>query len=251
GRGRPAQGHAEPERRRHRRQAHQHLPLRHLSAHPQGSSPGRRGACQGSPRVNAPLIGKNGLSRRAMVFSVLSPSGALVIGVPMAARAALQPPLMADGTNPAKEMTAFLVIEPNNTVTIRVPHQEMGQGTTTGLAMLLAEELECDWAHVKVEYASANRNSRAGGNLYGRMQTVGSSGLRTSVTIMQQAGASARERLRMAAANVWKIDPADCTLSAGKCLHKASNRSLDYGALAAAAAAVQLPAEPAVNKPAN
>lgn len=201
--------------------------------------------------MNAPLIGKNGLSRRALVFSGLSATGALVIGVPMAARAALQPPLMADGTNPAKEMTAFLVIEPNNTVTIRVPHQEMGQGTTTGLAMLLAEELECDWAQVKVEYASANRNSRAGGNLYGRMQTVGSSGLRTSVTMMQQAGASARERLRIAAADVWKIDPADCTLSAGKCLHKASNRSLDYGALAAAAAAVQLPAEPAVKNPAN
>lgn len=190
------------------------------------------------------------LSRRAVVFSGLSATGALVIGVPMTAEAMMQPPVMADGTNPAKEMTAFLVIEPNNAVTIRVPHQEMGQGTTTGLAMLLAEELECDWAQVKVEYASANRNSRAGGNLYGRMQTVGSSGLRTSVTMMQQAGASARERLRMAAADVWKIDPADCTLSAGKCLHKASNRSLDYGALAAAAAAVQLSAEPAVKNPA-
>ena len=201
--------------------------------------------------MNAPLIGKDGLSRRAVVFSGLSATGALVIGVPVAASAVLQPPLMADGTNPAREMTAFLVIEPNNTVTIRVPHQEMGQGTTTGLAMLLAEELECDWAQVKVEYASANRNARAGGNLYGRMQTVGSSGLRTSVTMMQQAGASARERLRIAAAERWKIDPADCTLSAGKCLHRASNRSLDYGALAAAAAVVQLPAEPAVKNPAN
>ena len=64
----------------------------------------------------------------------------------------------------------------------------MGQGTTTALAMLVAEELECEWAKVKVEYASANRNSKAEGKLYGRMQTVGSSGLRTSVSMMQQAG---------------------------------------------------------------
>ncbi|HEX3363625.1 xanthine dehydrogenase family protein molybdopterin-binding subunit, partial [Phenylobacterium sp.] len=189
------------------------------------------------------------LSRRALVFSGLSVTGALVIGVPMTAEAALQPPVMADGTNPAKEMTAFLIIERDNAVTIRVPHQEMGQGTTTALAMLVAEELECDWAKVKVEYASANRNSRAGGNLYGRMQTVGSSGLRTSVSMMQQAGASARERLRLAAAEQWKVDPADCAVSAGKCVHKASNRSLDYGALAPAAAAVQLPAEPAIKTP--
>jgi len=189
------------------------------------------------------------LSRRAVVFCGLSATGALVIGVPADARAAMQPAAMADGTNPAKEMTAFLVIEPDNTVTIRVPHAEMGQGTSTALAMLVAEELECDWAKVRVEYASANRNARADGKLYGRMQTVGSSGLRTSVAMMQQAGASARERLRLAAADHWKIDPADCAIASGKCVHKASNRSLDYGALAAAAAAVQLPAEPAIKTP--
>ena len=195
--------------------------------------------------MNAPAF-----SRRGLIFTGLSATGALVIGIPMEAEAGPQPPVMADGANPAKELTAFLIIEPDNTVTVRVPHQEMGQGTTTALAMLTAEELECDWAKVRVEYASANRNSRAGGALYGRMQTVGSSGLRTSVTMMQQAGASARERLRIAAADRWKIDPADCTVSSGKCLHKASNRSLDYGALAAAAAAVQLPAEPAIKTPA-
>jgi isoquinoline 1-oxidoreductase beta subunit len=189
------------------------------------------------------------LSRRAIVFCGLSATGALVIGVPVDARAAMQPPVMADGTNPAKEMTAFLVIEPDNTVTVRVPHAEMGQGTSTALAMLVAEELECDWAKVRVEYASANRNARTESKLYGRMQTVGSSGLRTSVTMMQQAGASARERLRLAAADHWKIDPADCAIASGKCVHKASNRSLDYGALAAAAAAVQLPAEPAIKTP--
>ena len=189
------------------------------------------------------------LSRRSLVFSGLSATGALVIGVPALASARLQPPVMADGTNPAREMTAFVIIEPDNTVTVRAPHAEMGQGTTTSLAMLVAEELECDWTKVKVEYASANRNARAQGKLYGGMQTVGSAGVRSSVAMMQQAGASARERLKLAAAERWKIDPADCTVASGRCVHKASNRSLDYGSLAAAAAAVQLPAEPAIKTP--
>ena len=189
------------------------------------------------------------LSRRAVVFSSLSAAGGLMIGVPVAAQAKGQPPLVADGTNPAKEMTAFLIIEPDNTVTVRVPHQEMGQGTSTALAMLVAEELECDWAKVRVEYASANRNARAGGKLYDSMQTVGSRGVRTSVSMMQQAGASARERLRIAAAERWKIDPADCSVADGKCLHKATNRSADYGSLAPAAATVQLPVEPKIKSP--
>jgi isoquinoline 1-oxidoreductase beta subunit len=189
------------------------------------------------------------LSRRAIVLTGLSAAGGLMIGVPMDAEAGPQPPVMADGTNPAKELTAFLIIEPDNTVTVRVPHQEMGQGTTTALAMLTAEELACDWSKVRVEYASANRNARSGGKLYDRMQTVGSSGLRTSVKMMQQAGASARERLRLAAAQQWKIDPADCVVGSGKCLHKASNRVADYGALAAAAAAVTLDKEPEIKTP--
>ncbi|HTM20240.1 MAG TPA: molybdopterin cofactor-binding domain-containing protein, partial [Kofleriaceae bacterium] len=111
------------------------------------------------------------------------------------------------------------------------------------------EELECDWAKVRVEYASANRNARAGGKLYDSMQTVGSRGVRTSVKMMQQAGASARERLRVAAAQQWKVDPADCTVASGKCLHKATSRALDYGALAAAAATVQLASEPGIRAP--
>jgi isoquinoline 1-oxidoreductase beta subunit len=188
------------------------------------------------------------LSRRAIVLTGLSAAGGLMIGVPMA-DAGPQPAVMADGTNPAKELTAFLIIEPDNTVTVRVPHQEMGQGTTTALAMLTAEELACDWSKVRVEYASANRNARSGGKLYDRMQTVGSSGLRTSVKMMQQAGASARERLKVAAAQAWNIDPGDCAVASGKCLHKASNRVLSYGALAAAAAAVTLDKEPEIKTP--
>lgn len=188
-------------------------------------------------------------SRRAVVFAGLSAAGGLMIGVPLVGQAEPQSTLPADGANPAPELSAFLIIEPDNTVTVRVPQQEMGQGIATGLAMLVAEELECDWAKVRFEYASANRNARTGGKLYDSMVTASSRGLRGSAGMMQQAGASARERLRLAAAQLWKVDPADCSISAGRCLHKASNRSADYGALAAAAAAVTLAAEPAIKTP--
>ncbi len=195
------------------------------------------------------LMQASALSRRSVVFAGLSAAGGLVIGVPMPAKAGIQPAILAAGANPTKEMTAFLVIEPDNSVTIRIPHAEMGQGTSTALAMMVAEELECDWSKVRIEYASANRNARAGGKLYEGMRTVGSRGVRTSVKLMQQAGASARERLRVAAAQGWNVDAADCTVASGKCLHSASNRSVEYGALAAAAAAVQLPQEPGIRAP--
>ncbi|HTK33695.1 MAG TPA: xanthine dehydrogenase family protein molybdopterin-binding subunit [Caulobacteraceae bacterium] len=192
------------------------------------------------------------LNRRTVVFAGVSAAGGLAIGMPLAANAAIagfQKITLADGQNQHGEMTAWLVIDPDNSVTIRIPHQEMGQGTSTALAMLVAEELECDWAKVRIEYASANRNRREGGKLYGGMQTVGSQGVRTSVAMMQQAGASARERLRMAAARQWKVDPAQCSIESGKCLYKASNKTLSYGQLAPAAALIKLDVEPATRPP--
>jgi isoquinoline 1-oxidoreductase beta subunit len=197
--------------------------------------------------MNAPVD----LNRRTVLFAGLSAAGGLAIGVPMSAEAANRVIDMADAKAQAEELTAFLVIDPDNTITIRLPHSEMGQGTSTALAMLVAEELDCDWSQVRVEHASANRNTAAGGKLYGGMQTVGSRGLRTSVQMMQQAGASARERLRLAAAERWKVDPAQCSLESGRCLLKASAQpqTLSYGELAAAAALVNLPSEPAIKAP--
>ncbi len=190
-------------------------------------------------------------SRRALVFAGLSAAGGLAVGLPLQAFAAQGAPrvTLADEQDDHPEMNAWLIIDPDNSVTVRSPHQEMGQGTITSLAMLVAEELQCDWTKVHVEHASANRNQRAGGKLYVNMQTVGSSGLRSSVVIMQQAGASARERLRAAAAQRWSVDLAECTVSAGQCWHKASNRSATYGELAPAAALIQLAAEPAIKTP--
>ena len=117
--------------------------------------------------MNAP-VKDAALSRRTVVFAGASAAGGLAIGLPLTAEAAIsgfQKATLADGQNARKEMTAWLVIDPDNTITIRLPHQEMGQGTSTALAMLVAEELDCDWSKIRIEYASANRNARAGGKL--------------------------------------------------------------------------------------
>jgi isoquinoline 1-oxidoreductase beta subunit len=193
------------------------------------------------------------LSRRAVVAAGLSAAGGLAIGV-TSARAAAKTAgpagltLASPEAIPPHELSAFLVIEPDNAVTVRIPHQEMGQGTATALAMLTAEELGCDWAKVKIEYASANRNLKSK-NVYGGQQTVGSSGVRTSVAMMQQAGASARERLVAAAAKRWGVPADACGCSGGRITHSATGKALEFGALCADAAAISLAKEPAIKTP--
>jgi len=185
------------------------------------------------------------LDRRTLLVAGLSAAGGLSIGVALPAKAAS--PAGADAPNP-REVSAWLLIEPDNSVLVRLGHAEMGQGTSTALAMLVAEELDCDWTKVRCEHASANRNVREK-NVYKAMNTVGSQGLRSSVQVMQQAGASARERLIAVAAKRWKVPASECSVDKGRVLHKASKRSAAYGALAGEAAAVTLAAEPAIKTP--
>ena len=123
----------------------------------------------------------------------------------------------------------------------------MGQGVLTSLAMILAEELECDFSKVKVEYASAHRNLIE--NVYPEMGTGGSSSVRHSRVVLQQAGASARARLVAAAAARWGVEPAACVASAGTVRHAASGRTATFGQLAAAAAKIALTGEPAIKTP--
>ena len=124
----------------------------------------------------------------------------------------------------------------------------MGQGAITALPMIVAEELECDWSKVKVEYASPTRNFREK-NVYGDMVTAGSRGVRISWQMLLQAGASARERLIAAAAAKWNVAANECAAANSKVTHKASGRSLDYAALAADAAKIKLDKEPAIRTP--
>ncbi|HWF65545.1 MAG TPA: molybdopterin cofactor-binding domain-containing protein [Rhizomicrobium sp.] len=192
-------------------------------------------------------------SRRQFVVSAATATGGLALGLFMpgfpafAAPAYKNPAFAGDAADP-REVNAWVVIEPDDTVTLRCPMAEMGQGTGSGLPMLLAEELECDWSKVKVEFASVNRNIREH-TIYGDQLTAGSRGIRTTWPYVQQAGASARARLIQAAASKWNVPASECSASMGKVTHAASNRSLTFGALVADAAKVKLASEPAIKTP--
>jgi isoquinoline 1-oxidoreductase beta subunit len=190
------------------------------------------------------------LTRRQFVAASASAAGGLAISVAFPALATAA----SIGTQPygsdtaPNEINAFLAIDPDGGILIRSPHNEMGQGAITALPMIVAEELECDWSKVRVEYASPTRNLREHG-VYGDMVTAGSRGVRISWQMLLQAGASARVRLVAAAAHRWIVPEAECEATNSKVVHKASGRSLDYGALAAAAAKVKLEKEPAIKTP--
>ena len=192
------------------------------------------------------------LSRRRFLVATLSASGGLAVGVMlpgMAGAAPLGPePWDKDAPPDAKEMNAWILIEPDDSVIIRVAQSEMGEGVFTSMPMIVAEELECDWTRVRAEYASANRNLLED-NVYKRMGTGGSRAVRASREFLQQAGASARARLVAAAAQRWSVPATECEARNGQVVHAASNRSLGFGALAADAATVKLDSEPAIKTP--
>jgi isoquinoline 1-oxidoreductase subunit beta len=189
------------------------------------------------------------LTRRRFVISAATTSGGLLVGLSLPGYAAefAKQSWAADSAD-AREVNAWVVIEPDETVILRCPMAEMGQGTGSGLPMLLAEELECDWSKVKVEFASVNRNIRED-TVYGDQLTAGSRGIRTTWPYVQQAGASARARLIQAAATKWNVPVSECGANMGKVMHNASGRSLTFGALVSDAAKVKLASEPAIKTP--
>ena len=135
------------------------------------------------------------------------------------------------------EINAWLMIDPDDSVTIRVARSEMGEGIFTSLPMIVAEELGVDWGSVNAEYADANRNLREN-SVYGSMRTGGSRSVRMGREQLQAAGAEARERLIQAAASRWGTDAKLCEASSGKVSW--SGRSFRYGELAADAALIDV-----------
>jgi isoquinoline 1-oxidoreductase beta subunit len=179
------------------------------------------------------------LGRRGFVIASLTATGGMMLGLRRA--------VAANAANEPAEVGAWIVIDPDDSVTIRVSKSEMGQGIYTALPMLVAEELGCDWGKVRVEHASATRNLAT--HDYGSMGTGGSRSIRSLHATMQQVGASARARLIAAAAQLWSVPASACSVSDGQVRHVESGRALGFGALAAAAAKVQLAAEPAIKTP--
>ena len=109
-----------------------------------------------------------------------------------------------------QEINAWVVIKPDDTVVIRIARSEMGQGTLTGLAQLVAEELECDWSKVTTEYPTPGENIRRN-RVWKNFSTGGSRGIRESHQYVREGGAAAREMLIAAAAAEWKVPASECT----------------------------------------
>ena len=140
----------------------------------------------------------------------------------------------------ANEVNVWVAIKPDDTCVIRIARSEMGQGTLTGLAQLVAEELECDWSKVTTEGITPGRNL-ASKRAWGEMGTGGSRGIRTSQDYVRRGGAAARMMLLQAAADQWKVPVAELTVSKGVITHAASKRKTSYGKVAAAASKVTPP----------
>ncbi|MDE1941674.1 MAG: xanthine dehydrogenase family protein molybdopterin-binding subunit [Betaproteobacteria bacterium] len=154
----------------------------------------------------------------------------------------------AGSADVATEVNAWMVIHPDDRVVIRIARSEMGQGSFTALAQLVAEELDCDWGKVNAEFASPNEHFRRN-RIWGSMLTGGSRGIRTSQDYLRKAGASARMMLVMAAATRWGVPPSECTAQAGIITHRPSRRHLRYGEVAAAAALLPPPVEVPLKDP--
>ena len=127
------------------------------------------------------------------------------------------------------------MIKPDDTVVIRIARSEMGQGTLTGLAQLVAEELECDWSKVTTEYPTPGQNL-ARNRVWGNFSTGGSRGIRESQDYVRKGGATAREMLVQAAADEWKVPAAECRAANSVITHRRQVAATTYGKVAAAAA---------------
>ncbi len=148
----------------------------------------------------------------------------------------------------APEVNAWVVINDDDTVIIRIARSEMGQGTLTGLAQLVAEELECDWSKVKTEYPTPGQ-SLARDRVWGSFSTGGSQGIRGSHQYVRKGGAVAREMLIEAAAESWDVPKVECSVSASVITHKPTGRTTTYGKVAAAAAEMIPPIEVELKDP--
>ncbi len=153
--------------------------------------------------------------------------------------------LAADSVSGGAEINAWVVIRPDESCVIRIARSEMGQGTLTGLAQLVAEELDCDWKNVKTEHINPGQNvSRK--RVWGDMSTGGSRGIRTSQDYVRRAGAAARMMLLQAAADQWKVPVGELSVDKGVIKHAASSQSTTYGAVAEAASKLTPPDEKAL-----
>jgi isoquinoline 1-oxidoreductase subunit beta len=183
------------------------------------------------------------LNRRSFVIGSTAVGAGLALGLKIPFGATV---VRAQDGSP--EVTAWVVIRPDDTVVIRVARSEMGQGTLTGLAQMVAEELECDWSKVKTEYPTPGQSVKRK-RAWGDFSTGGSRGIRDSNQYVREGGAAARMMLIQAAANAWSVPVAECSAANSVITHKPSGRKVTYGKIAEAAAKLTPPEKPALKDP--
>ncbi|MVT49502.1 molybdopterin-dependent oxidoreductase [Bradyrhizobium yuanmingense] len=184
------------------------------------------------------------LNRRAFVIGTAAVGAGLAIGLdlPFGGPAVVR---AADGS---PEIGAWVVVRPDDTVVIRIARSEMGQGSLTGLAQLVAEELECDWTKVTTEYPTPGQ-SVARKRVWGDFSTGGSRGIRSSQDYVRKGGATARVMLIQAAADAWKVPASECRAQNSVITHTPSGRTTTYGKVAEAAAKLTPPADVKLKDP--
>jgi isoquinoline 1-oxidoreductase beta subunit len=184
------------------------------------------------------------LNRRTFVIGTAAVGTGLALGLDIP----FGGPTVARAADGSPEVNAWVVVRPDDTVVIRIARSEMGQGTLTGLAQLVAEELECDWSKVTTEYPTPGQ-SVARKRPWGDFSTGGSRGIRASQEYVRKGGATARAMLIQAAANEWKIPASECSATNSVITHAPSRRTTTFGKVAEAAARLELPAEVKLKDP--
>jgi len=180
-------------------------------------------------------------SRREFLKQSAAIGGGLAVGYgPLGA--------FAQNAGGVAEVTAWVVIRPDDAIIIRYARAEMGQGSMTSAPMLVAEELECDWRRVKVEYVSPNANVKRK-RAWGDMASVGSRTIRFSQEYLRKAGATAREMLIAAAAKQWGVPASECSAANSFITHGPSKRRVSYGKVADAASKLEPPKDVKLKDP--
>ena len=184
------------------------------------------------------------MNRRAFVIGASVAGAGLTLGLDIP----FGGPTVVRAADGSPEVNAWVVIRPDDTVVIRIARSEMGQGTLTGLAQLVAEELECDWSKVTTEFPTPGQ-SVARKRAWGDFSTGGSRGIRTSNEYVRKGGAAARMMLVQAAANDWKVPASECTAANSVITHAASGKTTTYGKVAEAAAKIEPPTDVKLKDP--
>jgi len=180
------------------------------------------------------------IDRRSFVVGSAVAGAGLVLGLSLPSGSRT-----AGAAAEAFEIDAWVAIRPDDTIVIRIARSEMGQGTMTGLAQLVAEELDCDWSKVTTEFPTPGQ-SLARNRVWGDFFTTGSRGVRESQDYVRKGGAVARMMLVQAAAAAWNVPAAECSAADSVITHRPSGRTTSYGKVVDAAAKLAPPADVAL-----